>query len=159
MRVIGKRSYESRMAFEAGRINGSQEIRAPIDVSGAINPSVPVGPIADGQFEQLVAIPIEVRLASHPRTGYQVNAFLPSKYRRGPSARCRDVEAVRSRLHAKLKPRLGRLERIDDLQQILALAKIPQYRMRSGQLRGEVMRSTLIASALFFVALETAGVA
>ena len=62
--VRGEGPKVSGVALHAGWVDDTREVSSAIVITGAIDPSMAVTPVADWQFEKPIALPIEIGLAS-----------------------------------------------------------------------------------------------
>jgi len=63
------------MALHTCRMDGAGEVSGAVVVAGAVDPLLSIGPEANGQFQQAVALPVEVCLAPLAGAGNDVDAL------------------------------------------------------------------------------------
>ncbi len=121
------------VAFQATRINRAVEIRLPVRIAGAVDPTFRLSEIGNRQLKEFVASPVEIGLAHFPRTDDDVHALGPrdnSTFFPGPGGL---KEAVFQSAH--LEPEIG----IAGAQHSMTGRKTAEYGIRSGKLGGEVV--------------------
>src|SRR4051794_37473608 len=64
-RVFGEGAYVCCMAFQTCRVDGAREVGCPIDITGAVDPTMSIAPVAHRQLEEPISLPVQIRLSSH----------------------------------------------------------------------------------------------
>ncbi len=124
---------EGGMAFEATRINRAIEVRLPIRIAGAVDPTLRLSEIGNRQLKEFAASPVEISLAHFPRSDDHVHALGPrdnSTFFPGPGGL---KEAVFQGAH--FEPEIG----IAGAKQIMIGRKTAENGIRSRKLGGEVV--------------------
>lgn len=82
VRRVRERAEIARVALHARRVDGAREVRGAIVIARAVDPAVARSPIAYGEFEELIALPIQPDLAALTGAGNDVDALaLPFQLR------------------------------------------------------------------------------
>ena len=113
------------MAFQASRNDRAVEVRLPVRIAGAVDPTLRLGEIGHRQLKELAASPVEIRLANFPRSDDDVHALGPrddSTVFPGPGGL---KEAVLQGAH--LEPEIG----IAGVKQVMTGRKTSEYGIRS----------------------------
>ena len=124
---------EGGMAFQATRINRAVEIRLPIRIAGAVDPTLRLGEIGNRQLKEFAASPVEIGLAHFPRSDDDVHALGPrDNSTLFPRPGGLKETVFRS---AHLEPEM----RIAGAKQSLSGLKTAEYGIRPRKLGGEVV--------------------
>ena len=65
------------MALQAPRNNRPVEMHAPVDIPRTVDPLVRLRPPRHWQFEQLIVLPVEIRLPAPPRPNHNIESAAP----------------------------------------------------------------------------------
>jgi hypothetical protein len=101
-----------RVAFQASRNDRPLEIRGAVDESRTVYPLVQLRPIRHRQLKKLIASPVQMRLASFPGAGNEVNSLRARLLVRWLPEHHRLVEAVCPCVHAEVQVGIARLQNI-----------------------------------------------
>ena len=121
------------MAFQATRIDRAVEVRLPVRIAGAVDPTFRLGEIGNRQLKEFVSSPVEIGLAHFPRSDDHVHALGPrdnSTFFPGPGGL---KEAVFQSAH--LEPEIGTA----GAKRSLTGRKTAENGIRSRKLGGEVV--------------------
>jgi hypothetical protein len=66
------------MALQATRNDGLVEVGKPVGMAGTIDPPIGFGPVRNGQFKELLPVPIQVGLPLSSGTDHEVETLLVS---------------------------------------------------------------------------------